>query len=155
MSTRAELQGRFIRALREFIAGAILNNQRLADQLGLNYTDHQVLNLIDMVGGAKPGELARRTGLTTGGVTVSLDRLERAGYIQRERNPQDRRSVIARMAPRRKKKIVVAYRAVSKVLEEIFADYSDTELLTVLSFFERANEERRKRGQRRENHTAE
>jgi hypothetical protein len=59
------------------------------------------------------------------------------------------------MAPGKKKKIVVAYRAVSKILEEIFADYSDTELLTVLSFFERANEERRKRGQRRENHTAE
>jgi MarR family transcriptional regulator, organic hydroperoxide resistance regulator len=136
------LQFALIRAIREFIAGAVLHNQRLADQLGINYTDQQVLNLVDLAGGAKPGDLARMTGLTTGGVTVCLDRLERAGFIRRERNPDDRRSVIVRTEPERMKQIVALYKSVNEVMGEIFSAYSERELETVLDFLERTNRTR-------------
>ena len=33
-----------------------------------------------------PGKLAKWMGLSTGGVTVMLDRLEQGGYIRREAN---------------------------------------------------------------------
>jgi DNA-binding MarR family transcriptional regulator len=40
-----------------------------------------------------PGELAAAAGLTTGGVTTAIDRLERTGYATRVRDTKDRRRV--------------------------------------------------------------
>ena len=45
------------------------------------------------------GDLARLTGLTTGAVTGIIDRLERAGFARRERDPEDRRRVYVRGDP--------------------------------------------------------
>ncbi|MBB3085504.1 MarR family winged helix-turn-helix transcriptional regulator [Geodermatophilus sabuli] len=39
------------------------------------------------------GELARRTLVTTGGLTLRVRRLEREGYVRRERDPEDNRMV--------------------------------------------------------------
>ncbi len=82
--------------VRRFIAAAILFNLKVADEVGLNGTDMQCLNLLQLQGSATPGEFARWAYLSTGGVTVVLDRLEKAGYIRREPNPRDRRSSIVR-----------------------------------------------------------
>ena len=143
MSKKIALQKSLIREMREFIAGAIMNNQRVADRLEINTTDHQVLNLVDLLEErAKPGELARLTGLTTGGVTVSLDRLERAGYVKRERNPRDRRSVIVRMVPEQQKKIHALYKMINEAMARIFEPYDEKELATVLDFFVRTNRAR-------------
>jgi len=139
---RVRLAEALIREMREFIAGAILNNQRVADRLGINYTDQQVLNLVDLLSDAKPGDLARLTGLTTGGITMSLDRLEKAGYVRRERNPRDRRSVIIRMVPERRRKILEQHQTASRVMAKIFAGYGEKELELILDFFGRTNRAR-------------
>src|ERR1700691_4076804 len=98
---RAELLQRLEHGVRRMLAGAILFNQKVADDLGLNATDLQCLNLLELQDASTPGDLARCCGLTTGGVTVVLDRLEKAGYIRRAANPRDRRSVLIRPAPAR------------------------------------------------------
>jgi DNA-binding MarR family transcriptional regulator len=139
---RVRLAESLIREMREFIAGAILNNQRVADRLGINYTDQQVLNLVDLLSDAKPGALAELTGLTTGGITMSLDRLGKAGYVRRERNPRDRRSVIIRMAPERRRKILELHQTASRVMAKIFAGYREEELELILDFFGRTNRAR-------------
>ena len=139
---RTRLAESLIREMREFIAGAILNNQRVADRLRINYTDQQVLNLVDLLSDAKPGDLARLTGLTTGGITMSLDRLEKAGYVRRERNPRDRRSVIIRMAPERRRKILELHQTAGQVMARIFAAYGEKELALILDFFGRTNRAR-------------
>ena len=139
---RERLAESLIREIREFIAGAILNNQRVADRLGINYTDQQVLNLVDLLSDAKPGDLARLTGLTTGGITLSLDRLEKAGYVRRERNPEDRRSVIIRMVPERRRKILEQHQTASQAMARIFAGYPEKDLQLILDFFARTNRAR-------------
>src|SRR5580698_8914249 len=96
-SKRNALEVKLIRQIRQLIAGSILFNQRIADRVGLHLTDMQCLNLLDLLGPVTPGKLAACTGLTTGGVTVMLDRLEKAGVVKRERNPNDRRSVLVRV----------------------------------------------------------
>jgi len=85
----AQLLPALNRAVRLFIAGSSLYSQRIAEKLGLHPTDMQFLNLLDLLGPMTPGALAQCSGLSSGGVTVVLDRLEGAGYVRRAANPSD------------------------------------------------------------------
>ena len=69
-----------------------------ATRAGLAVTDMQVIDLLDLTGPATAGQLAELTGLTTGAITRILDRLEKAGFIRRERDRSDGRKIIVRLA---------------------------------------------------------
>jgi DNA-binding MarR family transcriptional regulator len=125
--------------VRKFIAGAILFNEKVAKDLGLNGTDLQCLNLLDLEGSLKPGELAEWCALTTGGVTVIMDRLEKAGYIRRHPNPTDRRSSIIRLVPAQARKLRSIYRSKGDALLEVLAGYDEGELRLILDFFQKTN----------------
>ena len=128
-----------VRAVRLFIAGSSLFSQRVADKLGLHPTDMQFLNLLELLGPMTPGTLAQCSGLSTGGVTVVLDRLERAGYVRRADNPSDRSSVLAGLMPALHKKVTSNYDSVQKQFEGVLTGFSDEELETILRFFSAAN----------------
>ena len=74
---RAELHETMIVQIRQFIAASILFNQRVAEQTGLGLTDMQCVGVLEMLGPTTPGTLAEWTRLSSGGVTVMLDRLEK------------------------------------------------------------------------------
>ncbi len=141
MSTRrtAARHHSLVIEIRKFIAGAIFFNQKVAERFHLNLTDTQCLNVLDIAGSATPGQLAAQTGLTTGGITVVLDRLEKAGFVKREPNPEDRRSLIIRPVPENLARVQAMYADIHKGLGQLFAGYSDKELDIVLSFFEKSN----------------
>jgi hypothetical protein len=80
--------------LKTFAARVILNGLRASDALSLAPTDLVCMCLLQLNGPATPGWLAEKTGLTTGAVTGMIDRLEHAGYVRREPDPEDRRRVI-------------------------------------------------------------
>ena len=140
MSTRRRvLRESLIRETRHFLAEAILFNQQLADRLGINPIDYQVLNLLDLFGPATPGDLAQLTGLSSGGMTVVIDRLEHAHYIERERNPRDRRSVIVRFAAAPKRRIAMLYKPVLALMDKVLAAYDVKQLGVITDFFMRSN----------------
>ncbi len=58
-----------------------------------DYTVLRVLQLVDAPGGISPSRLAETLVRTTGGMTKIVDRLERAGLVQRQPDPNDRRAV--------------------------------------------------------------
>ncbi|HEX5731131.1 MarR family winged helix-turn-helix transcriptional regulator [Microbacterium sp.] len=94
-STRDAGIERMAEVMREFMARAVLFQDAVARVGGINSTDMQAVSLLMSEGPATPGELAQRTGLTAGGaITAVVDRLERAGYVTRERDAGDRRRVI-------------------------------------------------------------
>src|SRR5690349_18687855 len=70
-----------------------------ARQLGLNLTDLDCVSAIQRRGSLTAGELAAEAGLTTGAITGVIDRLERAGYAQRQRDDHDRRRVTVSVTP--------------------------------------------------------
>lgn len=142
---RGELEYSIILQIRHFIANSILFNQRLADQLGINATDYQILNLIDLLESPTPGEIAALTGFTTGGVTVALDRLEKAQYVRRERNPNDRRSVVVRFLPHHKQKVFALYGPIDEFMKRVFSAYNESEIRTILDFFSRCTGPARQR----------
>ena len=126
--------------VRRFIAGAILFNHKVAEQLDMNASDLQCLHMLLLNGSAmKPGELGRSCGLSSGGVTVVLDRLEKAGYIRRDANPDDRRSVIVRPEPGPVRKLEAIYRSKGEGLARLMARYQARELQLILDFFRTAN----------------
>ncbi|HYF64471.1 MAG TPA: MarR family transcriptional regulator, partial [Herpetosiphonaceae bacterium] len=61
-------------------------------------TDIHVIALLESAGEATAGQLATLMGLTTGTFTAILNRLEKAGMVRRERDPNDGRRVIVRLA---------------------------------------------------------
>jgi DNA-binding MarR family transcriptional regulator len=136
---RTALQSQMIEKLREFSAGTILFNQKVAECVGLHLTDMQCMNLLDLLGTSTPGKLAAFMGLTTGGVTVMLDRLEKAGCIKREPNPDDRRSVLVRVNAKKMEKIHVHYAGVAKEFDAYMSEVTEAELETVARFFKRIN----------------
>jgi DNA-binding MarR family transcriptional regulator len=81
--------------MREFMARAVLFQEAVARSVGLNSSDLQTVSLLMSEGPASPGELAERIGITQGGaITGLIDRLEKAGYVRRQRDEQDRRRVL-------------------------------------------------------------
>jgi DNA-binding MarR family transcriptional regulator len=89
---------------------AALLESALGATLDLNPTDFACLTALFVEGDVSPGRLAEATGLTSGGVSGVLDRLERGGLIRREPDPSDRRRVIVGIADEQR-----------AVLDELFA----------------------------------
>ncbi|HEX5535002.1 MAG TPA: MarR family transcriptional regulator [Actinomycetales bacterium] len=82
-------------AMQDFIAHAVLFQDAVARSVGLNSSDMQAVGLLMAKGPASPSDLAKMTGLTRGGaITGAIDRLERAGYVHRQPDPNDRRRVV-------------------------------------------------------------
>jgi MarR family transcriptional regulator, organic hydroperoxide resistance regulator len=141
-SSQAQLRETVVRCLREFIAGSIMYNQQVADRVGLRLTDMQCINVLDLMGPSTPGELARSTGLTTGGVTVMLDRLEKGGYVKRVPNPRDRRSVLVRLNPTKLKKVQAFYGEINERMVALLDETPDRELRSVVNLFSKMNASR-------------
>ncbi|MGO4881468.1 MAG: MarR family winged helix-turn-helix transcriptional regulator [Bryobacteraceae bacterium] len=136
-SKRAELTGRLELAVRQAIASAILFNQRVADDAGMNLRDLQVLHLLQLHGPSQPRDLARWASVTTGGMTVILDRLEKGGYARREANPADRRSCIVHLIPESLRKFEAAYKSKGALLARAMQGYSEKDLRLLIDFLER------------------
>ncbi|MGI5128443.1 MarR family winged helix-turn-helix transcriptional regulator [Pseudonocardia sp. CA-107938] len=121
-------------ALRRFIANVVLFNHQVAQVLGLGASDSQFLTLLEVHGPLTPGRLAELTRLTTGTVTGVLDRLEKGGYVRRERDPHDRRKVVVTLLPDQLAGVGEHYQAHAEHLEAVLARHSDAELEVIRRF---------------------
>ena len=136
---RLALHAAFVTQIRHFIAGTILFNQSVADRVGLSLTDMQCINLLELLGPSTPGKLAASTGLTTGGVTVMLDRLEKAGFVKRQPNPKDRRSILVKVNARKLQKVNSFYSGINQRLETFLSERSEAEIQSVIDFLSSMN----------------
>jgi DNA-binding MarR family transcriptional regulator len=127
---------RIVLEIRKFIAAAIFFNAQAADRAGLGLTDAQMLHMLQLYGPSTPSRLAVGTGLTSGGVTVALDRLEKAGYIRRQPNPADRRSLLVTLIPASLAKLGGLYEGVERATRRQLAKLPQRDLEAVIRFFE-------------------
>lgn len=91
-------------------------------------------------GPATPGELANRTGLTTGAVTRMIDRLLRGGLVTRAHDERDRRRVIITATEDRADEIARHYEPLAREFGRVMADYTDEQLELILGLFDRLHE---------------
>src|SRR6202167_6565268 len=137
---------RIVLEIRKFIAAAIFFNTQAAEKAGLGLTDMQMLHMLQLYGPSTPGRLSAWTGLSSGGVTVALDRLEKAGYLRREPNPADRRSLLITLMPQRLRKIAAMYEGIENETRRQLAKLPQSDLEAVVRFFESLHAVRRDRG---------
>jgi DNA-binding MarR family transcriptional regulator len=114
----------------------ILVHQAVADRLGLNVIDLRCLRLAGEAVEPTAGHLAKITGLTTGTITGLLDRLEKAGFIRRERDPEDRRKVIVKVLPSGIQKVERIMAPLSGDMNKVLEEFTEDELRAVVKFFE-------------------
>ena len=131
--------------LRKFLAAVNLFNQRVAEEFNLNPSDTRLFQILEAAGEVTPTQLAKQTGLTTGGVTAVLDRLESVRLIRREANPRDRRSVLVRATPEALALLRPIYGKMNEDLEHQLALYTVKNLDVLIRFFEQANKIRGRR----------
>jgi DNA-binding MarR family transcriptional regulator len=116
-----------------------LLNHQVGVRLDLRDVDLDCLDLIARFGPLSPTELARRAGLHPATMTGILDRLQRGGWVIRERDPAaaDRRAVAVRVLPARGAEVFRLYSGMNSSIDEICAGYSDAELDVLADFLRR------------------
>ena len=106
---RVELAGSYHRAAR-------------ARQIGVPQIELAALEQLDALGGLTPGELGHRLGLTSGGVTALTGRLIDAGYVTRERHPEDGRMRVLTVTPAGSERLHEHMAPVREPVEEALAE---------------------------------
>jgi DNA-binding MarR family transcriptional regulator len=147
-SKKSELVEKVILGARQYGISSVLFRNLIGERLGVNVTDMECLGLIFHKGLAAPSELARHTGLTSGATTAMLDRLERAGLIERQPNPDDRRGTIITLAKSGSERVAPLFKSAREAQNALVSRYSEEELGLLSDFFEKATamwEEERKK----------
>lgn len=124
-------------ALRDLSVELSLLNQRISGHLDLKGTDLQCLDLIDRYGPLSPSSLARLTDLHPATTTGVIDRLERGGWIIRQRDPSDRRGVVLQTVSGRRADVLRLYSGMNAEVAKICADYSSDDLELIATFLRR------------------
>lgn len=132
-----ELVRRVGELIRRVGAQSVIVSQTVATRFGLNTTDLECLDLIQLQGRVSAGELAAATGLTSGAVTALIDRLERAGYVERVDDPADRRRVLVRIRKGSIAEIEKVYAPMQKRTFALWSQYSDADLEVIADFLAR------------------
>ncbi|MFE5034727.1 MarR family transcriptional regulator [Streptomyces sp. NPDC056683] len=127
-------------AMDHLIAAHVIGQQELARRLGVSVTDLTCFAFVLEAGDAllTAGDLAARAHVTTGAVTGILNRLERAGYVTRRPDPDDRRRVRVAAVAEAVTRVEAVYAGHYARLTELFADYTPDELAILTDWFTRA-----------------
>ena len=136
-STKTDLKKRALMAVRDYGVNLMQFRNAISEWAGLNVTDMECLRHLFNKGIATPTELSRHTGLTSGATTAMLDRLEKAGLIERRPNPDDRRGTLITPAKLAAEKAASWFESARNAQDELISSYSESELEIISDVFER------------------
>jgi DNA-binding MarR family transcriptional regulator len=118
---------------------AVLNHE-VGGQLELKPVDIDCLDLLARHGPQSPSALAKLAGLHPATMTGILDRLEKGGWVSRERHAEDRRGVVVRLRTERAGELIGAYAGMNGLLDRICSQYTENELELINGFLQRTRE---------------
>ena len=136
-SARRRLTSAIKQSLRALSIQLSLLNHQVGAHVGLNDVDLDCLDLVARHGPLSPSALAQRAALHPATLTGILDRLERGGWVVRERDPSDRRAVVVRALRDRNTELVRLYSGMNSSMSEICARYGSAELEAIADFLRR------------------
>ena len=124
-------------SLRELSIQLSLLNHHVGARVELKDVDLDCLDLINRYGPLSPSALARRAGLHPATMTGIIDRLERGGWVTRDRGTSDRRAVHIRALRDRNPELLHLYSGMNTSMDQICAEYGDAELQLLADFLRR------------------
>ena len=132
----AELLGR------EFSTAIVVFNEAVGRLLGLSAVERKCIDVLRRLGPVTAGTIGEHTGLTTGAVTGLMDRLAKAGYVRRDRDPHDRRKVVVELLPNERMDalLATAFGPFSEDMTKIAAGYSDAERRAIADWVRRTTD---------------
>ena len=136
----AELVERVGLEVRRMGAQTMITSQVIAERFGIHTTDLECLDLILMQEQVSAGDLARATGLTSGAVTALIDRLEKAGYVTRATDPNDRRRQQVRVRDEAIEPIQAVYAPLQTQMFKLWSSFSVRELELIENFISRSTD---------------
>ena len=119
----------------EAIVTRIVKAQRVIDRealanlarVGLTKEEFKVLLNLQQGGSQSHGSLCRRLGVSTGAMTNRLDKLERAGFISRLPDPNDRRGVLLEITAAGRAKLDDSVNSGAKRERQLLARLTESE----------------------------
>ena len=121
---------------RELATKSLFFHTLVANRVGLNATDTRCLDILVRSGSVPmtAGSLTEATGLTTGAITGILDRLEKAGFLKRLKDANDRRKVLIELTSEGMAKLGPLYDGLGAGMEELARRYTVAELKMIEGF---------------------
>lgn len=108
---------------------------------GYSLPQVHAVEILGANGAMRMKELAEKIGITTGTLTVQIDRMEKAGLVTRNAHASDRRAILVDLT----NKGLAIYKEHDqlhhRLTDQITAKFSDDERSLLLTFFERINHE--------------
>jgi DNA-binding MarR family transcriptional regulator len=133
--SREQLLQAFSVAGRDYSRVSLMFRRAISESMKLNVTDGECLDFLLEAGSATLSELTRMTGLSPSAMTTCIDRLERAGYVKRQSDTQDRRRVM--VVPNMKSigQAIKAYEIFFTAASKTLTPLSDEKLVAITEYF--------------------
>ena len=124
-------------AVNDVIGAARDLTVRAAGVMGMNTTDMQAIHLLVEFGPMGTTQLAERLGIRLASTTVLVDRLERAGHVERVRDTVDRRRVVVTETAAARAASQDAWLPAITKIDEVCRSLSDSERTFALDLLAR------------------
>ncbi|MGY3311515.1 DNA-binding MarR family transcriptional regulator [Peribacillus simplex] len=123
-------------SLQRYGMRSVLFQQNMAQKIGVSHTDLKSAEILNETGPITAGELSKITGLSTGSVTALINRLEKSGYVKRERDHMDGRRVMIAPISEKQEQIKSHYQSLSMATKDLCSAYNEQELIFINQFVE-------------------
>jgi DNA-binding MarR family transcriptional regulator len=131
---REALETAVLRGVRTLSEAMPQHTRAAAHHLGMSPTEVRALNVVSSHRGLTAGELGAALGVTSGGITGIVDRLERIGHLSRQPDLSDRRRVKVEVTEEAAQVAREMLSGLNREIGELLRDRSPEELLLIEGF---------------------
>ncbi|MBV9121709.1 MAG: MarR family transcriptional regulator [Chloroflexi bacterium] len=135
-STEALVQ-ELLAQLRAFSSDGERLDEAIAAHFGVARSDARCMDVLSQHGRMGVGELAAAVGLSSPAVSALLDRMERAGYVERIHDTADRRRVVVVPTPKAAQEAGLLFAGLIEDCRLVAESYSDDQLRLITGFLDR------------------
>lgn len=133
-------------AVRDMVGASRELVGRMASRMGMNANDMSAIGALTQEGAMGVADLARHLGIRSASATVMVDRLERAGHVERVRDSVDRRRVVVTETPVARRTAAQAWASTIDGLDAVCRDLPDDEREVIVRFLARITDVTRTSG---------
>lgn len=125
-------------AYRRFRAADTAMLMRIRSETGMSDNELAIIRFLlgerTTAHDVKPSEISRHLGISSASTTALLDRLERAGMVERVSHPTDRRSILIAATPKAEEAVAATAEAFESRVLDLTTDLADGERRDVIAY---------------------